>query len=128
MGVTCARIEFAHRTGSHTKQIVAGPPGSGPGIPSWSPGGTKLAYFYTPGTPGAYNAELWTITADGSHKQRLAASACCVGVWPPPVWSPNGKQIAFAANSAGDTYVVNADGNNLHRISTANARALAWQP
>jgi len=44
-----------------------------------------------------------------------------------PIWSRDGKQIAFAANSAGGTFVVNTDGSGLHRLSSAAAIALAWQ-
>jgi Tol biopolymer transport system component len=121
------KVFVAAADGSQRKLIIDGARGSGPGAPSWSPDGTKLAYFYTPGTPGRFTAEVWTSNTDGSHKQRLAGSACCVGMWAPPVWSPDGKQIAFAADSAGGTYVVNANGSGLHRISALHAGALSWQ-
>jgi Tol biopolymer transport system component len=122
------RIFVAAADGSQRTLIVEGPRGSGPGMPSWSPDGTKLAFFSTPGTPGRFTTEVWAISADGSHKRRLTAAACCVGMWAPPVWSPDGKQIVFAANNAGGTHVVNADGSGLHRISVRNAQALSWQP
>jgi len=100
----------------------------GPGVPSWSPDGAKLAFFSTPGvSPNGYGTDVWTINADGTAKTRLAHSVCCVEVWAAPIWSPDGKQIAFAANSAGGTFVVNSDGSGLHQISSAAAIALAWQ-
>jgi Tol biopolymer transport system component len=86
-----------------------------------------LAFFFTPGGPGQFTAEVWTITTDGSEKQRLYHSACCVGSWAPPIWSPDGKKIAFAADSADGTFVVAADGTGLRRLSTASANGLTWQ-
>jgi Tol biopolymer transport system component len=74
-----------------------------------------------------FTAELWTINIDGSHRRRLAKTGCCVETWAPPVWSPDGKQIAFAANSAGGTFVINADGSGKRQLSPAAAVAIAWR-
>ena len=35
---------------------------------------------------------------DGSAKQRLYHSGCCVVSWAAPIWSPDGQKIAFAAD------------------------------
>jgi Tol biopolymer transport system component len=118
----------AEANGSDRTLLVAGGRGSGPNLPAWSPDGRKLAYFMTPGTPAHFVAEVWTINSDGSGKRRLYRSACCVGFWAAPVWSPDGRQIAFSASSAGGTFVMNADGSRLHRVSTAWASQLAWRP
>lgn len=112
--------------GTGQKLVFAGTRGNGPGVPSWSPDG-RLAYFNTPGRPGGYTAEVWTMNADGSDKRRLYHSACCVSTWAAPIWSPDGQQIAFAASSAGGTYIINSDGSGLRRLTTAAADALAWQ-
>jgi Tol biopolymer transport system component len=74
-----------------------------------------------------FTAEVWTINANGSDRRRLTRSACCVEVWAAPIWSPDGKQIAFAANSAGGTFVINANGSGLRQLSTADAYAISWQ-
>jgi Tol biopolymer transport system component len=107
--------------------LLAGDPGSGPATPSWSPDSRRLAYFSTPGVAGMFTAELWTINVAGSHRLRLTHSGCCVETWAPPVWSPDGSQIAFAANSAGGTFVVNADGTGRRRLSPTAALAISWR-
>ena len=74
--------------------------------------------------------------ADGGTKTRLFHGACCVGLWAAPVWSPDGRWLAFAATSdkggvvAGRTFVVAADGSGLAPISDrpVHAEQLAWQP
>jgi Tol biopolymer transport system component len=122
-----SNISIANADGSDQRVLVEGTFGSGPHVPSWSPDGTKLAFFYTPGTPRAFTAEVWTMTRDGSEKRVVDHSACCVGSWAPPVWSPDGTKLAFSADSAGGTFVVAADGTGLRRLSTASANGITWQ-
>jgi hypothetical protein len=49
-------------------------------------------FFNTPGEPGGYVAEVWTMNADGSDQQRLYRSGCCIGAWAAPIWSPDGRR------------------------------------
>jgi len=114
--------------GSNQKLLLSGSAGNGPGVPSWSTDGTKLAYFNTPReSNGLFSAEVWTMNPDGSAKQRVYHSACCVDYWAAPIWSPDGTKLAFAANSAGGVFVVNPDGTGLRRLSSASTNALTWQ-
>lgn len=83
-------------------------------------------------TLGNRNSEVFVADADGSHEINLSQSAAFDG-W--PVWSPDGKTIAFSSNRAGPAnvgqiYIVNPDGSELRQL-TAGPGSFAqpsWSP
>ena len=115
---------------------------SSKGEPAWSPDGTRIAflvefdaYFDQRGYLNC--GVLHAMAADGSEPRRLAPGVSAV--WEPPVWSPDGKWLAFRGNP--DTaacsldvglYLAAADGSHVKRVAEAlwdvHGHPPAWSP
>jgi Tol biopolymer transport system component len=77
--------------------------------PRWSPDGSKIAYQFVPGSSGEYRIHV--MNADGSNKVKLTSG---LGGEIGPVWSPDGRYIAFSGYSGhAISYIMNADGANV---------------
>lgn len=65
--------------------------------------------------------QLYTMSSDGSHVQRLTT---VVGDKDSPVFSPDGRRVAFAMSDTGShgvptfIYVVDADGSGLTQLTS----------
>jgi len=95
--------------------------------PAFSPDGSKIAVSYRQGD----HWEIHTLNADGSGRVRLTQTPSSVLVdqqlrgqpqlsWnnTAPVWSPDGKRIAFLTDRTGrwEIWVMNTDGSNPHSL------------
>ena len=113
--------------------------------PVWSPDGSRIA-FISDRLPHEddidedyrYGFRLYTMAADGSDVRNLAPDVLArAGV--PPVWSPDGRRIAFVSNEkvekvpgykhpyAYPLYVVGTDGSDPIRVSVTASQP-AWSP
>jgi len=83
-------------------------------MPSWSPDSKKIAFLSLRG--GWYN--LWVVNRDGSNMTKVTKFGQ-ERVVQSPVFSPDGKQLAFttiSADTAWEIWAVNLDGTNPHKV------------
>jgi Tol biopolymer transport system component len=95
--------------------------------PSWSADGSEILF-----AGGDFpNISIQTMNADGSSRRIVAPNAG--GFDYDPVWSPDGKTIAFVSGIRGQgprIHLMNADGSNRHRLTTLSLgeERPAWSP
>jgi Tol biopolymer transport system component len=75
---------------------------------------------------------LFVMNADGTSHQRLTGPLATGEADALPAWSPDGSQIVFRTTrfNGNDIAVMNADGSNVHRITTGGRlnRVPQWSP
>jgi Tol biopolymer transport system component len=94
---------------------------------SWSPQGNQIVFSaHVPN--GDYHSSVWVVHFDGSGLRQLPIAGPCGGPFSDPstygcfnpVWSPDGRKIAFGRNQDDgqrDIYTVNADGSGLFQVT-----------
>jgi Tol biopolymer transport system component len=114
--------------------------------PVWSPEGRRIAYVrqseitYEDGTPQeltTYSSQIFVSNADGSGQARVSRTRKYdYESDRNPVWSPDGRRIAFEGYDDGDymVYVVGADGSGERSLSPGASErpggyaGPAWSP
>ena len=97
--------------------------------PTFSRRGDRIAYWSAPklGDPGS----LFVADVDGSDARLITGEQRFVvaDALPAVNWSPDDRRLAFSSD-AGDLYVVNADGTDLHRIGDFSHQRIGpvWSP
>ena len=100
------------------------------GEPQISPDGTWVAYTVTtPDMDGNRNASnIWVVGVAGGASMQLTQS----GKDSSPVWSPDGKTLAFLSSrdGASEVYVLPMDGGEAHKITklATGADIVKWSP
>lgn len=86
-----------------------------------SPQGDKIAF--------CYKGDVYVVNAQGGKALQITTNAAYDG---DPIWSPDGKQLAFSTDRNGnfDVYLVSAEGGVAKRITTNSATEipLAFSP
>ncbi|HEX8070980.1 MAG TPA: protein kinase [Pyrinomonadaceae bacterium] len=96
--------------------------------PAWSPDGSQLAFQSNPLTDlGAYGrnalppSTLWLVAAQGGEPRQLTQVGQPAGGHGSPVWSPDGKRIAFEVDDydAAAIWTISVNGNEAKRVSVS---------
>ena len=81
--------------------------------PAISPDGETIVF--------SYKGDLYTVPTTGGQARQLTTNAA-YEAW--PVWSPDGRQIAFASDREGgfDVYLIKREGGVPKRLTTNSVR------
>lgn len=120
--------------GSHVRRLTHSSSSRGSEAPDFSPNGRQITFVrYT----RDYD-DIFVMRSDGSHVRRLTHTRFPVnnggGEAGGPVFSPDGRKIAFTRNGKNftDIFTMNADGSHVRRLTrtTGGRRSdgANWQP
>jgi hypothetical protein len=97
--------------------------------PAWSPDGRWILFHGTrrqePEARGATGGDLWMVRADGTDLRQLTDTPADEEA--DPVWSPDGRTIAYHHNDVNrGIWVVRSDGRGRRRLTNGDDFGAAW--
>ena len=117
------QIYTATPSGTRRRHLTAGHTYSS-SAPSYSPRGSRIVFVRA-----SKQSDLWTMHADGSHKDDLTSTAHVDEL--DPAWSPDGKQIAFAVEhptALQGIWIIGVDGTGSRQITSGVDSNPSWSP
>ena len=90
----------------------------------WAPGGHRLVFLRS---RGEFSYDIWTMRIKRRRGRLIRDDLLGPNG---PVWSPNGRKIAFADGGNYAIYVMDPDGSNRRRVTSSMREDLfpSWQP
>jgi Tol biopolymer transport system component len=85
--------------------------------PTWSPDGTKIAFWRVDSIFMPSSREIFVMNADGSDQRAVASTSDLLQ----PAWSPDGLKFAVADLGTYGISLINVDGSNRTQITQAPA-------
>jgi len=107
-----AQIYEVHADGSAVRRLTHTKPGHDNNDPKFSPNRRLIVFDrFT----GLFTTDVFVMRADGSHLRRLTHTRSGLS----PVFSPNGKRIAFESDDAraSQIYLMNPDGSHVRQLT-----------
>ncbi len=144
-GVFDIGVALMNRDGTNRRPLLAASGKRDVLTQSWSPDGRRIVFELATSHPsgrasGSRQGDIAVINADGTGLRRLTRTSALESE---PVWSPDGRQIAFASDrhvkrgadldrngSAFEIYTMRADGTHIRRITRNKVPDIHpnWQP